>query len=84
MPVLTNNQQGFTVVVERNHTISAVRASSSAVKVLRQPQAQTVEKDTRVAEVAAAGPQGPAGPPGPGDNETFDANLALLYQISKL
>lgn len=31
-----------------------------------------------------AGPQGPEGPPGSGDNETFDVNLELLYNIAKL
>lgn len=86
MPVLTRADSApRIVVVSRARTAATISGSTEVVQVpARQPQTGTVVQQTKVVEVSAGGPQGKQGEPGAGDNETFDTDLTLLYNIAKL
>lgn len=68
---------------EKTNVVVVSRGTSVAV---REPETKTVQVSA-AGPAGLRGPEGDEGPPGPdgsGDNETFDDNLALLYQIAKL
>ena len=79
MPVMRDcGQKPQVVVVSRANSV-----------VVREPVTKVVKVSTggpagKPGPQGEPGPEGPPGPDGSGDNETFDDNLALQYQIAKL
>lgn len=76
MPVLTANQGGFTVQVERARTVSVQRDIVAAAQVADQAAVNTVSQSVATVQVGSVGPQGPAGTPG-GSSELRVADTVL-------
>lgn len=75
------------VVVDRSRTAMAIVRETEALAIARETAVMTVVRDTAAVNVAGVGIQGrpgEKGEPGAGDNETFDTDLTLLYNIAKL
>lgn len=87
--IVANTNKPHVVVVDRAPTAVVVEKGIESAVTQDRTSVATVTEKTRPIETAGVGIQGPrgsVGPPGPqggSDNDTFDDNLLLLYQIAK-
>lgn len=88
MALVVDSRSTNVVVVERSRTATAIVREIEAVNIAGEMRtAVPIVREIEVINVAGVGIQGrpgEKGEPGAGDNETFDTDLTLLYNIAKL